>query len=320
MAGYNTHGYNSDPATYNLNGGMLSAGVIELDANNGDSVFVQSNATTSAGTVFAHSEGYFLSDNTFITLAAGTLSCSNYTTDDGRATFNQSGGELIVSNLLDFRGSRNVGGPTIYYGTYTFTGGTVTASNISITQWIIGDGSTNRISNPGFFSLSHLLRIGNAVEQLGGFILASNATIDLAGSASRLSFANSSGQIWAGGATLLISDWNGNPSGGGAEQLKFGTDQSGLTFAQLSQIQFQVGTNSYPAKILDTGEVVPDQAFRPSVAFSQQGSNLVLTWPLGWSLQTATNTPGPYFDIPSATPPYTNDMTLDPQRFYRLRQ
>ena len=113
IAGYNTHGYSSDPATYNLNGGTLSAGVIELDANNGDSVFVQSNATTSAGTVYAHSEGYFLSDNTFITLAGGSLSCSNFTTDDGRGTFNQSGGALVVSNLLDFGGSRNVGGPTI---------------------------------------------------------------------------------------------------------------------------------------------------------------------------------------------------------------
>src|ERR1700680_4895140 len=44
-----------NPATYSLNGGTLSAGVIELGADDGDSVFVQSNATTSAGTVHAHS-------------------------------------------------------------------------------------------------------------------------------------------------------------------------------------------------------------------------------------------------------------------------
>src|SRR5260221_7580711 len=129
--------------------------------------------------------------------------------------------------------------PIFIYGRYTFTGGTLTSSNISITgDWIIGDGSTNRISNPGFFSLSHTLQIGNAAEQLGRFILASNATIDLAGSASRLGFANSSGEIWAGGATLVIANWNGNVSGGGAEQLRFGTDQSGLTASQLAQIQF----------------------------------------------------------------------------------
>ena len=77
----------------------------------------------------------------------------------------------------------------IIYGRYTFTGGTVTANNINLTgDWIIGDGIANRISNPGFFSLSHTLTISNAVEQLGGFILASNATIDdQPGSSSRLS-------------------------------------------------------------------------------------------------------------------------------------
>jgi hypothetical protein len=57
----------------------------------------------------------------------------------------------------------------------------------------------------------------------------------------------------------------------------------------------------------------------PGVAFSQQGKNLVLTWPPGWSLQTATNFPGPFFDIPDATPPFTIDMTLEPQQFFRLR-
>src|SRR5207245_2858357 len=158
----------------------------------------------------------------------------------------------------------------------------------------------------------------NAVEQLGRFILASNATIDLAGNASRLSFANSAGEIWAGGATLVIADWNGSLSGGGAEQLRFGTDQTGLTLAELSQIRFSYSSQLYSAKILSTGEVVPDQLI-PPLAFSKQGNNLVLTWPPGWSLQTATNVPGPYFDIPGATPPYTNDMTLKPQQFFRLR-
>jgi hypothetical protein len=308
-----------NPATYNLNGGTLSAGVIELDADQGDSVFVQSNATTSAGTVYGHSEGYFASHNTFITLAGGSLSCSNFTLDDGRGSFNQSAGALVVSNLLTVRGYRDLN--IRYYGRYTFTGGTVTASNINIAaDWVIGDGSANRISNPGYFSLSHLLQIGNAVEQLGGFILASNATIDLAGSASRLSFANSSGRIWAGGATLTILGWNGNPFGGGAEQLKFGNNQLGLTANQLSQIRFQTSSNLYPAKILSSGELVPDQPLGPPIAWYQEGNNLVLNWPSAWFLQSATNVAGPYFDISEAAAPYTYDMTLAPQQFFRLRQ
>ena len=323
IEGGSANGYTVLPATYSLNGGTLSAGLIELNADQGDSVFVQSNGTTSAGTVYAHSLGYYSSDNTMVTLAGGTLSCSNYTTVDGGATLNQSGGALIVSSLLDFGGSRDVGGPAgTIYGRYTFTGGTLTASNIKISgDWVIGDSAVpNGISNPGFFSLSHALHIGNATEQLGRFILPSNAVIDLAGSASRLSFANSSGETWAGGATLVISNWNGNPSGGGVEQLRFGNDQSGLATAQLNQIQFRIGPDLYSAKILNTGEIVPDRLILPSVSFSRQGNNLVLTWPQGWTLQAATNVPGPYFDIQGATSPYTIDTTPMPQQFFRLRQ
>lgn len=285
LYGSSHNGYSSDPATYNLNGGTLSVGTIELDADDGDTVFVQSNATTSAGTVYAHSVGYYGIHNTTITLEGGTLSCSYYTNVDGGGTLNQSGGALVVSNLLNFGGYRDVGAPNLIYATYTFTGGTLTANDIYIGgTWIIGDGSMNRISNPGTFSLSHLLAIGNAVEQLGQFILAgTNATIDLAGSASQLSFANSSGQTWNGGGTLFITNWNGSPSGGGGEYLKFGTDQSGLTVAQLNQIQFQIGTNTYPAKILATGEVVPNEG--------SSGGGLVNSWtnPASGNWDQATN-------------------------------
>ena len=309
------------PATYTLNGGTLSASLIELDADQGDSVFTQTNGTANAGTFYAHSVGFYSSHNTTVAIAGGTLSCSNYTTLDGGATLNQSGGDLAVSQLLDFGGVRDLGPGFTTYARYTFTGGSLTASNINISGvWSIGDGSSNRISNPGFFSLSHLLQLSNAVEQLGRFILATNATIDLAGTASRLSFENSSAETWAN-ATLVIADWNGAPSGGGAEQLKFGSDSSGLTPAQLHQIQFQISssTNFYPAKILSTGEVVPDTGGTPSVTLSRQGTNLVLTWPAGWSLQAATNAPGPYFDLPTASSPYTVDPAAEPQQFFRLR-
>jgi len=319
IAGGAANGYTPLQSTYQLNGGTLSAGNINLNGDPGPAAFTQTNGITQAGQINAAGYWFEGATATYLTLSGGTLACSNLFSSDG-GYISHSGGVVVVSNVLNFGGYRQTPNRPIYTQ-YTFTDGTLIASNINVGgDWFIGDGSTNRISNPGFCSLSHVLQISNAVEQLGVFILASNATVDLAGSASRLRFANSSGAIWAGGATLAILDWNGNPSGGGAEQLKFGTDQSGLTSAQLSQIQFRVGTNTYSAKILGSGEVVPDQVFRPSVAFSQQGKNLVLTWPPGWSLQSATNAPGPYFDIPDATSPYTNDMTLEPQKFFRLRQ
>ena len=276
--------------------------------------------TTRAETIYAQSDGYFLSFVVRITLAGGSLSCSNFTLDDGRGTFNQSGGVLIVSNLLTITGYRDL--MFRYYGSYTFTGGTLIASNINIGgDWIIGDSTgTPRITNPGTCSLSHTLQIGNAVEQLGRFILADNATIDLAGSTSRLSFANSSSQTWAGGARLTVANWNGNPSGGGAEQLKFGNNPSGLTPAQLSRILFKIGSSFYSAKILSTGEIVPSQPTGAPITFSKQGNNLVLTWPSGWILQSATDVAGPYGDVSGATLPYGYNVTQGPQQFFRLRQ
>lgn len=326
IEGSSPHGTSTDPATYNLNGGILSVGLIELNASEGDSFFVQSNGTTFAGAVSAHSTGFYSSLNTHVILCGGTLNCSNLTDIDGGGTFDQTGGSLVVSNLLDFSGSRDLGFGEIIYGKYTFTGGAIMASNINIGAiWMIGDGTSNRISNPGTFALSNYLVISNAVEQFGHFILPGTAVINLAGDASQLSFANSSGEPWAGGAMLLISNWNGTLSGGGAEQLKFGNDQSGLTAAQLSQIQFRIDTNLYSAKILGTGEVVPDQVVQPAINFSQQGNNLIMNWLPGYSLQSATNAAGPYVNVPDARnatgqpeSSYTIDITTNPQQFFRV--
>jgi len=284
VVGGSTTGATVKPATYYLNAGTLSARDMELNGNQGDAVFVQTNGTAQVETIYGHSVGYYGSFVVNMVMSGGSLSCSNFTLDDGRGNFTQSGGAFVVSNLLTITGYRDLN--IKCYGSYTFNGGTVTASNINMAgNWFIGDGSPNRVSNPGFFRLSHLLQIGNATEQLGRFILVSNATINLAGSASRLTFVNSSGEAWAGGAILTVANWNGNPSGGGAEQLKFGTSPSGLTSAQLSQIQFLIGTNIYAAKILNTGEVVPDQTSPPG--------GLVNSWitgsgnwdvPSNWSL------------------------------------
>jgi hypothetical protein len=305
------------PAAYYLNGGSLIAPIVNLNANSGDARFIQTNGSAQVQLFDAFGDQSYYTAQ--IKLSGGTLSCSNLFSTSG-GSIQQDGGVLSVSNTLGVLGYRNPG--IKIYTRYTLLGGTLSASNIDISgEWIIGDSNgTNRISNPGYFSLRRFLQISNAVEQLGRFILPSSSTIDLAGSASRLSFAKSSGETWSSGATLTIANWNGNPAGGGADQLKFGTSQSGLTPAQLSQIQFSAGTNVYPAKILNTGEVVPDFTMPPTVAFVKNGNALVLTWPAGWVLQAATNVPGPYFDIAGATSPYTNDMALWPQRFFRLRQ
>src|SRR5205823_4607108 len=151
------------------------------------------------------------------------------------------------------------------------------------------DGTANRISNPGYFSLSHTLQIGNAVEQLGRFILATNATIDLKGEAAKLSFANSSAEVWNSAAKLIVTNWNWLTSEYYlGDQLKFGTNQSGLTAAQLQRIHFinpaGYAPGDYAAQMLGDGEVMPGGPASGDFTndwTSADGNWHDLTWSLG---------------------------------------
>src|SRR6185503_9497212 len=112
-------------------------------------------------------------------------------------------------------------------------------------------------------------------------------------------------------------NWRG--SAGGQTQLFFGSDSSGLTSLQLSRIKFVFpGAVIYSARILPTGEVVPEQA-PPFLGFARSGNTLILTWPPGWTLQSSANVTGPYQDVQGATSPYPTLMS-SPSQFFRLRQ
>ncbi len=256
-----------------------------------------------------------------IFLKRGTLTCSDVTYGAGGADILQSGGTFIVTNLLSFGGSyRSFSGIGTTYTEYSFTGGALYASNIQMNaEWIIGSTTNSgRVTNPGYFKLAGVLTVGDATEQLGRFILASNSIINLGDGQAKLSFASSSGESWNSEAILTVTNWNGSSTGGGGDQLKFGSKSSGLTSGQVSQIRFIDPSGASLARILITGEVVPLE--RPTLSRAQVGNNLVLSWTGNLSLQTSTNVTGPYLDLPGATSPYTNDMTASPERYFRLRQ
>lgn len=191
------------PAIYHFNGGTLSANRLLLESHGGDAFYIQSNGVAQIEEIQA--DGYWVNNSELI-LVDGTLSASNLSLIDG-ANMQHHGGILVVTNQLTLSGYRELG--FRIYSRYEFLGGTLLASNIIVGgDWIIGSSSgTNRISNPGTVSLAQTLQISNAVEQLGRFILTSNATIDLAGNASRLAFANSSGEDWAAGVALMVDNW-----------------------------------------------------------------------------------------------------------------
>lgn len=96
---------------------------------------------------------------------------------------------------------------------------------------------------------------GYGQSSLGTIDVNENSSITLYESSHSLNFAASSGVSWTGGTTLTIYGWTGSPGTGGTNGKIFvGTDATGLTSNQLSQIVFD-GHGS--ATILATGEIVP---------------------------------------------------------------
>jgi hypothetical protein len=267
-----------------------------------------------------------------IGLSSGTLSCSNAISDGAGSDISQSGGSFIVTNFFKFGGHRDWYGYD--YPVYTFSGGTFVSPNIELdAEWTIGSsGTTGRIVNTGYFQQSGILDIGDANEHLGRFILGdpvvrtqtgvavgTNAMINFTGTSTILAFADSSHEAWSSSNLLMVANWNGELNGGGQHQLKFGSNGLGLTAGQVGHIRFVnpagFPTGTYAAKILSTGEVVPDA---PGVSASVSGNGIVISWPdSSYSLQFATNVLGPWTNL-VATSPYTNNFAESSQGFFRL--
>lgn len=160
-------------------------------------------------------------------------------------------------------------------GTFTKTGtGTTTitssvgtnnfgAQTIDVQQGTLLFGASNRVADSSQFRMAGgTLATGGFSDTVGTLTLTANSTIDLGSGASILNFANSAATSWTGGASLSITNWSGIPvTGGGTDQVFFGSSAAGLTSSQLSQIFFinPAGLNpgTYAATILQSGEIVP---------------------------------------------------------------
>ena len=295
-------------ASYSLSGGEFFCPGIYMGTSGFwvfYTAFYQSGGTNSVA-------GDLIFDDTGYSLSGGTLLTSNTVVLQGgiHSQFLQTGGEHRVSNTLS------------NLDQYFLSGGTLSASNIVLSGTLSVSNSAV-ILNPGLFNFGGNLQLfNNANENLGQMLLSSNSSIDLEPGTHTLAFLNSSSIAWGNGVTLTVSNWTGLANGGGSDQLLFGSNSSGLTQAQLHQIQFvnpsgfPVGV--YPAQMLATGEVVP--APLPMLLSSRNRNGFILNWSDGFVLQSATNLQGPYSDVTSATSPYTNLGFQLPQQFFRLRQ
>lgn len=302
--------------------GVLFARSLLIDQRYGFCAFESSgNATIAEDVQLIGTPDYV---GTFA-VYGGTLSCANFLNSGGLMDISQTGGAVVVSNHFSFSGYY----PGVYNGLnarparYDFKDGTLHADQIDLSaEWVIGSSTREgRIANGGQFRMAGTLRVGDATEYLGTFLLASNATIDLGGGSAKLTFAQSSAEAWNGLAILVVTNWAGLASGGGDDQLRFGNDSGGLGAEQLRQIQFfnpaGFASGQYPARILDTGEVVP--APLKQLAAEMVGTSLVLNWSSGAVLESSANVEGPYVTVESATAPYATEVKAGQRRFFRLR-
>ena len=106
-------------------------------------------------------------------------------------------------------------------------------------------------------------RSASGIQRLGQLQLGqTNSILSLPTNSCNLQFRDSSSLSWASNSFLNIQNWSGSLYGGGPQQIIFGTNSAALTPQQLSRIQFHnpagLPTTNYPARILATGEIVPD--------------------------------------------------------------
>ncbi len=297
-------------AYYGLDGGALSCAAIYLSEFGN---FGQAGGTnTVAGTLSMDESDYSLLSGVLLTSNTVVLPVFRYYGDDvyqQDSDFFQTGGQHRVANTLSNLDS------------YLLWGGSLYASNI-VVAGILSVSNPAVILNPGLFQFAGTLQLyDGSIESLGQMLLSGESVIELMPGSHKLSFLNSAAMNWNQTCSLLVSNWNGSTSGGGSDQLLFGTSRSGLTPVQLRQIVFVnpagFPAGNYPAKILFSGEVVP----LPNPIFSWQimQGQLVMSWAGQATLQTSTNVLGPYQDVPNASNLYTNS-SQGPYRFFRLRR
>jgi len=313
---HNTEGgLDVNDAHYLLAGGTLSAGGLTAQSAS----FGQSGGTNLiAGDI--NIIGVQPSNNpqtVSYTLSGGFMSARNLLVTAGYYSgFRQTGGSNQITAKLTLQGNS----PGAF--DYTMEGGTLSVKDIYIAEGAFFQHTNGTILHSGLLTLSQgEWRAAAAAQSLGPLQVTvgtsnNNSGISFPDGASTLRLASSSAQAWSPGATLYITNWHGSTSGGGASQLYFGANASGLTAQQLSQIRFVISGRLSPATILSTGEVVPIGA---QLQVARNGNTMTLTWPSGWFLQSATNITGPWNDVSGSASPWPVAMTK-PREFFRLRE
>ncbi len=148
----------------------------------------------------------------------------------------------------------------------TGAGGTYGGTGVATLQMAIANG----------ISASSALIMAGGTFNAGGFYQVTHGTLGMTASSTlmfgatantALSFGNSSGLTWTAGQILNLADWQGNSSADGGtstDTLEIGTDATGLTSAQLADIEFDgsglgtaaIDANGYIEQVPEPSTVV----------------------------------------------------------------
>ena len=246
-------------------GGGLTVGDNIGAANSAITLLKADNQINNASGVTVNSDGKFdiaaqsdtvgtviLAGGT-ITGTTGVLTGTSYDVRAGTVSGHLGGSGVVLT--------KSTVGTVILSSSATYTGGTaITGGTLQLNaNNVLPDTGTVTLGG-GTLQLNGVSEGTTATAGAGALALSSNSIIDLT-STSLIHFLASNGQTWTG--TLSIYNWSGTPvTGGGAEQILFGSDTTSLTQAQLDAITFysDSGVTSLGTAMFATvndGEIVP---------------------------------------------------------------
>jgi autotransporter-associated beta strand protein len=246
---------------------------------------------TSGGLLFVGANDYSITNGTLKSNTAtnselivqqwgtGKLTIGSVIADgNGASTLTKAGtGTLILTGANTYTGATTVNAGTLSLD----NAGTTSARLVNTSNITLNSGgtlllasssgsSTDRINNSatvtlngGTFNTGALSEGTTAAAGVGALTLQASSNIDFGAAVTNsiLHFAASNLATWTSGKILEIDNWSGLTSGGGIDQLIFGTTSSGLTASQIAEIQFLnpagFAAGTYGATILSNGEIVP---------------------------------------------------------------
>ena len=256
-------------------GGWILGGAFTLSLGSGG---IDTNGQTS-GTNTISPNLQLAAASPWLVGTSGTLLVGGQVSSTGAfgLTLNNgsNAGTLKLNGANTYTGSTTINAGTLNAGAAGSIGGT---SNIVVNAGGTlllsqpGSATNDRINNSSAMTLNggtfntgglseHNLSGTTVTPGIAALTVSSNSVINLGAGASVLAFTGSNAQTWT--ATLSIYNWSGTPvTGHGTDQLYFGTDATGLTATQLSQIAFYsdsgttfLGTAGYASGM--DGEIVP---------------------------------------------------------------